>query len=530
MLEQFFPQLHRMISSENFDIRTHIVASIVETFDTMVSMKIEVFDAEPPDVAGVSRMVAAVNFAGHVIGQINIQVTQSLARLMTAKMLELEPEKIEDDGEVRNMLAEISNTVVGDLKSALSDAGYPCVISTPSLTYGADFSIKSVNMERSERLAFGYQEEVILVEVGLKTQQIGGDGDDFSALDSLGTSKPVDVEKVNALHCKARVSEAVIDVFDNMLSVRLEPTDKIPADRLDGHRNVGSVGFAGDAIGMVSIHVGDNFSRDLAADMLGKQVEELEGDDVIKDMMGELSNKVGGNLKSAFTDAGLSCALSTPSFTTGTDFEIESLNMDNYERLAFRSAGNFVFVEMGVKISEPLQAADQQAKDILYSAGAERPEASLSQDEIEAVLQAANQPAENTADPADESAPQPEVAGPEAETQSVEPRRPPATQSDLRESEKNESASSGDFDLDLLLDIPLEIKVELGRARIQIQELLNLAPGSALKLVKLEGEPVDILANDTLIAKGEVVVQNEKYGIRVTEITSRIQRIRSFSI
>jgi flagellar motor switch protein FliN/FliY len=70
----------------------------------------------------------------------------------------------------------------------------------------------------------------------------------------------------------------------------------------------------------------------------------------------------------------------------------------------------------------------------------------------------------------------------------------------------------------------------LGRARITIQKLLNLAPGSAVKLIKLEGEPVDILVNDTLIAKGEVLVQNEKYGIRVTEITSRMDRIRSFSI
>ena len=92
------------------------------------------------------------------------------------------------------------------------------------------------------------------------------------------------------------------------------------------------------------------------------------------------------------------------------------------------------------------------------------------------------------------------------------------------------SKAPEDFDLDLLLDIPLEIKVELGRARIQIQELLNLAPGSAVKLIRLEGEPVDILANDTLIARGEVVVQKEKYGIRVTEITSRVDRLRSFSI
>ena len=86
-----------------------------------------------------------------------------------------------------------------------------------------------------------------------------------------------------------------------------------------------------------------------------------------------------------------------------------------------------------------------------------------------------------------------------------------------------------DFDLNLLLDIPLEITVELGRAKIQIQELLNLGPGSTVTLSKLEGEPVDILANDKLIARGEVVLQNKKYGIRITEITSRMDRIKSLN-
>jgi flagellar motor switch protein FliN/FliY len=86
-----------------------------------------------------------------------------------------------------------------------------------------------------------------------------------------------------------------------------------------------------------------------------------------------------------------------------------------------------------------------------------------------------------------------------------------------------------DFDLNLLLDIPLEITVELGRTRLQIQELLSLGPGSTVSLSKLEGEPVDILANDKLIARGEVVLQNKKYGIRITEITSRMNRIKSIS-
>jgi len=93
----------------------------------------------------------------------------------------------------------------------------------------------------------------------------------------------------------------------------------------------------------------------------------------------------------------------------------------------------------------------------------------------------------------------------------------------------NEMQTVEDFDLNLLLDIPLDITVELGRSKIQIQELLNLEPGSTVTLSKLEGEPVDVLANDKLIARGEVVLQNKKYGIRITEITSRMNRIKSLS-
>jgi flagellar motor switch protein FliN/FliY len=112
----------------------------------------------------------------------------------------------------------------------------------------------------------------------------------------------------------------------------------------------------------------------------------------------------------------------------------------------------------------------------------------------------------------------------------AEQEQPPDQAEEKVPAEIRDLKTPEDVDLDLLLDIPLEIKVELGRARIKIQKLLNLAPGSAIKLIKLEGEPVDILVNKTLIARGEVVVQNAKYGIRVTEITSRMDRIRSFSI
>jgi len=86
------------------------------------------------------------------------------------------------------------------------------------------------------------------------------------------------------------------------------------------------------------------------------------------------------------------------------------------------------------------------------------------------------------------------------------------------------SATSGGR-LDLLMDVPLEITVELGRSKMSIQDLLALGPGSVIELDKLAGEPLDILINDRLIARGEAVVVNDKFGIRITDIVSRAERI-----
>jgi flagellar motor switch protein FliN/FliY len=79
--------------------------------------------------------------------------------------------------------------------------------------------------------------------------------------------------------------------------------------------------------------------------------------------------------------------------------------------------------------------------------------------------------------------------------------------------------------LDLLLDVPLDISVELGRARMSIQDLLTLGPGSVIELDKIAGEALDILVNDRLVARGEAVVVNDKFGVRITDIVSQAERI-----
>jgi flagellar motor switch protein FliN/FliY len=80
--------------------------------------------------------------------------------------------------------------------------------------------------------------------------------------------------------------------------------------------------------------------------------------------------------------------------------------------------------------------------------------------------------------------------------------------------------------LDFILDIPLEVTVELGRARMMISELLQLGQGSVIELTKLAGEPLEIFVNQKLVARGEVVVVNEKFGIRMTDIISPVDRVK----
>ncbi|NOY64943.1 MAG: flagellar motor switch protein FliN [Nitrospirae bacterium] len=96
----------------------------------------------------------------------------------------------------------------------------------------------------------------------------------------------------------------------------------------------------------------------------------------------------------------------------------------------------------------------------------------------------------------------------------------------FEELKDDEPADSGGRDIDFLLDIPLEVTVELGRTRMLVQELLQLGQGSVIELEKLAGEPMEILVNNKLIARGEVVVVNEKFGVRLTDIISPAERVR----
>ena len=93
----------------------------------------------------------------------------------------------------------------------------------------------------------------------------------------------------------------------------------------------------------------------------------------------------------------------------------------------------------------------------------------------------------------------------------------------------NESANlvQGEVNLDVVLDIPVVIAMEIGRTKISIRNLLQLNQGSVVELDRLAGEPMDVLVNGTLVAHGEVVVVNEKFGIRLTDVISPAERIKN---
>jgi flagellar motor switch protein FliN/FliY len=86
--------------------------------------------------------------------------------------------------------------------------------------------------------------------------------------------------------------------------------------------------------------------------------------------------------------------------------------------------------------------------------------------------------------------------------------------------------AGGDLGLDMILDVAVTISMEVGRARLPIRNLLQLNQGSVVELERAAGEPLDVYANGTLIAHGEVVVVNEKFGVRLTDVVSLAERIR----
>jgi len=145
----------------------------------------------------------------------------------------------------------------------------------------------------------------------------------------------------------------------------------------------------------------------------------------------------------------------------------------------------------------------------------------VDQDEIDAILKGAmNNPQQNASNI--------ELDPNQQEEESIiENRQNKKEEQQLDESDTATTKNFSGANIDILLDVPLEVSVELGRTKLIIRDLMQLGPGSIIELDKLIGEPVDLLVNDNLIARGEVVVFDENFGIRITDIVTPTQRLKS---
>ncbi len=127
---------------------------------------------------------------------------------------------------------------------------------------------------------------------------------------------------------------------------------------------------------------------------------------------------------------------------------------------------------------------------------------------------------------------QPQYAQPQYAQPQAMPQRPPQAPVNVQQAqfasfESNQLTQSESRNLNMLLDIPLQVTVELGRTKRSVKEILELTSGSVIELDKLAGEPVDILVNARLVAKGEVVVIDENFGVRITDIVSQADRLNN---
>jgi flagellar motor switch protein FliN len=113
-----------------------------------------------------------------------------------------------------------------------------------------------------------------------------------------------------------------------------------------------------------------------------------------------------------------------------------------------------------------------------------------------------------------------------SETKDSETQDPEVDESEGEESQEQEP---GEMDLDFILDIPLELSVELGKTKMLVNDLLQLGQGSIIELNKLAGESLDVYINHKLVAKGEVVVVNEKFGVRLTDVITPIDRVKTLA-
>ncbi len=329
-----------MAGIEDLDLKGLITNATYQVFKTMLSMEIEPYETPPPAPPPTeNRIVGAVGFAGDVVGNVSIQVSEVFSHIITAAMLGIEPDEDLETDEVSDAIGELSSMISGNVKSRLSDFGFPCDLSFPSVTTGSDFKIEHMNWEREDSFSFRYGEHNAHVDIRIKMAS-AVELEQKALDDIIG----VDIEEF--------ITNATNEVFDMMLSMPVERCDPKEAAVEQGHKIVGAVSFAGDVVGNVNVQVSSLLGKLITANMLGVEADEIEDNEEVNDMVGELSNMIGGSLKSRFCDSGFTCDLSIPSVTSGKHFTIESMGWEKHELYAFRYQQHTTLVEVCMKLEK----------------------------------------------------------------------------------------------------------------------------------------------------------------------------------
>lgn len=445
-------------------IRQSIVSTLTETFDAMLSMELKAADENGTTGFDGDHVAGTIHFGGQVVGGLTIQLSDPFARTVTCALLGVKPDEIENKEKIKDGIGELATILAENLKTEFLDVGLTCVISIPLLTSGSDFKVGPADSEPPLQLAFRHDDEFVLV--------------DLSVQEDVGVAKDVirnltgnrAIKKITDGNIKHAIIDSVIDLFSTMLEMEVKTIQELPDTFVEEARAVASVTLTGEVDGMVSIQINDSFTKQIAA--VRSVTDADEGQRQIKNNpeIRELITIIGGNLVSNVADEGLSCVSSLPLIISGRDFSVSPTSIIRSFRCLFSHQDHLMIVEAGIKREE---TASHQRTD----------------------------PSENEVRPIQDSPPSSHQAG---TGNDVDPFK----------------------NLGIVMDIPLPVTVELGRTKKRINDILKMKPQSVIELEQMEGEPVNILVNQILIAKGMVVVENEKYGIRISEIVNRKERLK----
>ena len=324
-----------------FDFKSSISKSLNEVFEQMLGLRVEPTTVVTKSDLLSIKMIASVSFAGTLVGSLRFQVGDKMARIITAAMLGMDVAKVENGEDIYDVVREIINIISGNLNYAFSKAGFQCDLTVPSLTVGDHFGIKTLNVTRHERFAFRHDTHTMFIEVYAKEAD-PREVNEFQKKkaekikrltkpqtpSSLKTSSPSASKSdiASPENLKSFFHTTMSQIFDTMLDLPVVFPQKSATPFTEGI--VAEVGIAGDAVGFVSIHLKTAMARSFTRAMLGYEAEEEPEEDEIEDVVSEMSNMLGGNLKSKLMDAGYPCKLSVPSVTNGSDFSIKTSGQD----------------------------------------------------------------------------------------------------------------------------------------------------------------------------------------------------------